>query len=326
MTTATVTQERVRSVLDRRNLLTALPAILLVVLVLAISARQPTFLSPLSLRTVAESTAPIAILALGQSLVILTGGIDLSIAVLASLGTVLLATWIGDMGATAVVLMILLITGAGFVNGFVAAFAQVPSFVVTLGGMGLWAGVALVISGASTLPISENYQLIGWITGKRVGGLSFAVYLALFLAIVVALAMKFLSRGRALHFVGLAESAALMSGLRTRNVRVLAFTLSGFFAAIAAVVFSSSQYSGAPTLASALLLPAIASVVVGGSAITGGIGGPFRTLIGALVIGVLRVGLPILGVDPAFEQVVYGALVISAVALTVDRSRIGIVK
>ncbi len=326
MATPTVTRERSRLVPDRRVLLTALPAVLLAVLVLAISAKQQTFLSPLSLRTVAESTAPIAILALGQSLVILTGGIDLSIAVLASLGTVLLAKWVGDMGALAVLLMIVLITAAGFLNGFVAATAQVPSFVVTLGGMGLWSGIALVVSGASTLPISENYATVGWLTGRRLGGLSYAVYLAVFLVVVIALVMKFHSRGHALHFVGLAESAALMSGLRTRTVRIVAFTASGFFAAVAAVVFSSSQYSGAPTLANTLMLPAVASVVVGGSAITGGIGGPIRTLIGALVIGVLRVGLPILGVDPAYEQVVYGALVITAVGLTLDRARIGIVK
>jgi ribose transport system permease protein len=317
---------RMRTAPNKQTLLTALPSVLLIVLVLAISVRQPTFLGPMSLRTLAESTAPIALLALGQSLVILTGGIDLSVAVLASLGTVLLATWIDSFGVLAIVMMVVVITGAGLLSGFITAYAQVPSFVVTLGAMGLWSGVALAVSGASTISIGPNYSLIGWLTSVRVGGVALSVYLALVLAVAIALGIKFLARGKALHFIGLAESAALMSGLRTRRVRMLAFAGSAFCAALAAVVLTSSQYSGAPTLADALMLPAVAAVVVGGSAITGGIGGPIRTLIGALVIGVLRVGMSILGVDPSYEQVVYGTVIIAAVALTLDRSRGGVVK
>jgi ribose transport system permease protein len=102
--------------------------------------------------------------------------------------------------------------------------------------------------------------------------------------------------------------------------------LSGLFAGLAALLLSASQFSGSPTLADALLLPTIAAVVVGGSAITGGVGGPLRTLVGALIIAVLRVGLSVVGVDPSYEQIVYGAVVIAAVALTLDRSRMGVVK
>lgn len=326
MATATSPLVRMRTMPSRQMLLAALPSIMLIALVLAISVRQPTFLGPISLRTLAESAAPIALIAIGQTFVILTGGIDLSIAVLTSLGTVLLATWIDSFGVPGIVLMVAAITTAGLLNGVISAYAQVPSFVVTLGAMGLWSGVSLAMSGASTISIGENYSLIGWLTGVRVGGVAFSVYLTLVLAVVIALGIKFLARGKALHAIGLAESAALMSGLRTRRVRLLAFAASGFCAALAAIVLASSQYSGSPTLADALLLPAIAAVVVGGSAITGGIGGPLRTLIGTLVIGVLRVGMSALGVDPAYEQVVYGAVIIGAVALTLDRSRIGVVK
>lgn len=326
MTTATSPVVRMRMTPNRQTLLAALPSIMLIVLVLAISVRQPTFLGPISLRTLAESAAPIALIALGQTFVILTGGIDLSIAVLTSMGTVLLATWIDSLGVLGIVLMVAAISTAGLLNGAIAAYAQVPSFVVTLGAMGLWSGVSLAISGASTISIGENYSLIGWLTSVRVGGLALSVYLTLVLAVAIALGIKFLARGKALHFIGLAESAALMSGLRTRRVRLLAFGASGFCAALAAIVLASSQYSGSPTLADALLLPAIAAVVVGGSAITGGIGGPLRTLIGTLVIGVLRVGMSTLGVDPSYEQIVYGAVIVVSVALTLDRSRIGVVK
>ena len=149
MTTAKSALGRMRTAPNKQTLLTALPSIMLIVLVLAISVRQPTFLGPISLRTLAESTAPIALLALGQSLVILTGGIDLSVAVLASLGTVLLATWIDSFDVLAIVMMVVAITSAGLLSGFITAYAQVPSFVVTLGAMGLWSGVSLAVSGAS---------------------------------------------------------------------------------------------------------------------------------------------------------------------------------
>ncbi len=326
MTTVDTPLQRARALPTRQLLLAALPGILLITLVLVISVRQPTFLSPISLRTIAASAAPIALIALGQTFVILTGGIDLSIAVLTSFGTVLLATWMDDLGGFAVLAMVVAITSAGLLNGFITAYAQVPSFVVTLGAMGLWSGVALAVSGASAVTVGENYPMIGWLTGTRVGGVALSVYVTLALAILIALAFKNLARGKSLHAIGLAESAALMSGVRTRHARLLAFGASGFCAALAAIVLTSSQYSGSPTLADALLLPAIAAVVVGGTAITGGIGGPMRTIIGALVIAVLRVGMRSLGVDPAWEQVVYGAVIIAAVALTLDRKRIGIVK
>jgi ribose transport system permease protein len=91
-------------------------------------------------------------------------------------------------------------------------------------------------------------------------------------------------------------------------------------------VLAASQFSGAPTLADSLLLPAIAAVVVGGTAITGGVGGPLRTLVGALLIVVLRTGMSVVGVDPSYEQIVYGVVIIAAVALTLDRGQLGIVK
>ncbi len=311
---------------SRQLIVKALPSIVLIALVFAVSVQQPSFLGPLSLRTLAESAAPIALIAIGVMFPILTGGIDLSVAVLTSLATVLLGLWIPSLGLLGIVLMIMAITAAGLLNGFVSAYAQAPSFVVTLGAMGLWSGVALGLSGASTISIGANYSLIGWLTDTRVGGVAIDVYLTVALAVLIALGFRFLARGKSLHAIGLAESATLMSGVRTRRMRVLAFGASGFFAALAGTVLASSQFAGSPTLADSLLLPAIAAVIVGGTLITGGVGGPLRTIIGTLVIGVLRVGMHALGVDPAYEQIVYGSVIIAAVALTLDRSRIGIIK
>jgi ribose transport system permease protein len=309
-----------------RRLIAALPLAVLVVLVAVVSARQPTFLGIRSVRAVLDGAAPILLLALGQTMVILIGGIDLSVAALASLGTVLLATWLPGMGPVAIIAVLATLTLAGVLNGLACAYLQVPSFIVTLGAMGLWSGVALTVSGASTISIGKGYYAIGWIRDLRFAQLPASFVLAALFALLAAVVIRVLSRGRLLHAMGLAERAVLMSGTRTPRVRVAAFALSGLFAGLAALLLSASQFSGSPTLADSLLLPAIAAVVVGGSAITGGVGGPLRTLVGALIIAVLRVGLSVIGVDPSYEQIVYGAVVIAAVALTLDRSRIGVVK
>ncbi|WP_297747377.1 ATP-binding cassette domain-containing protein [uncultured Tessaracoccus sp.] len=327
MSTTTEAKPKAKGLGSNRQRLTSfLPVVILVVLVVAIGISQPSFLGPMSLRTLLESSAPIMLLALAQMFVILTGGIDLSSATLTSLGTVLLALWIKDLGVLGIIAMVVVISLAGTLNGVVASVAQVPAFVVTLGSMGLWSGVALGISGASTISVTSNYDLIGWLTSTRFADVALSVYVAVGLMVLVWVAMRFLTKGNSIHALVLAERASLMSGMRTRAVRILALTLSDFFSALAAIVLVSSQYSGAPTLADALQMVAIASVVVGGCAITGGVGGPFQVLVGALIIGVLRVGMSILGVLPAYEQIVYGLLVIVSVAISIDRSRLDVVK
>ena len=304
----------------------ALPFIVLILLVVVVTAKQPNFVALGSVRGLLESMAPILLLALGQTFVILTGGIDLSFAATASFGTVLLALWMPGLGVAGVIAVVAVLTLVGFVNGVIIAKTQIPSFIATLGALGLYSGLGLAISGASNIRISQGYDAIGWITDLRVGGLPLSALLVIVIAIVIAVGMKVLSRGRSFHAIGLAEQALLMSGGSTVRIRILAFTLCSFFAGLAAVMLAASQHSGGPTLADTLQLPAIAAVVIGGTAITGGVGGPIKTVIGALIIVVLRVGLSAIGVDPSFEQIVYGIVIIAAVVLTIDRSRLGVVK
>lgn len=310
----------------RGRTLSLIPVAVLVLLVVAVAIRQPNFLSVTSVRGLLESLAPILLLAIGQMFVILTGGIDLSFAVTASFGTVLLALWIPDMGVGGVLLMLAAMAVIGLINGYVVAKAQVPSFIVTLGSLGLYTGLGLWISGASTIRISEGYDAIAWLADLRIAQMPIAGIIAILLAVIVSLGMWALKRGRILHAMGLAEPAVLMSGVSTVRRRILAFMMCSVFAGLAAIVLAAGQRSGGPSLVDSLQLPAIAAVVIGGTAITGGVGGAIKTLIGALIIVVLRVGLTIMGVDPAYEQVVYGLVIIAAVALTIDRSRLRTIK
>ncbi|AKE92319.1 ABC transporter permease [Rhodococcus aetherivorans] len=313
-----------RSTLDRLRL--AGPTMVLVALVLLVALAEPNFLSMNALAVVSAQAVPILLLALGQMFVIIAGGIDLSVAALASLATVVLAVTIGQLGALAVVATLVALTLIGAITGLLIVFGQIPSFVVSLGALGFWGAVALVISGSTTIYISEGYNAIFWLSSWTFIGLPLAVWAGVVAVAAIYLGMKFSSRGNVFHLVGLGEKAAIMSGIRARQVRVAAFALSGFFAGAAGVVLSSQQQSAAPQLADSLLLPAIAAVLVGGCAITGGIGGAWRVLIGALIVTVLRVGGSVAGIDPSFQQIVYGGVVIVAVILTLDRSRLSIIK
>ncbi|WP_124391061.1 ABC transporter permease [Rhodococcus wratislaviensis] len=313
-----------RTTRDRLRL--AGPSVVLVALVLLVALAEPNFLSMNALAVVSAQAVPILLLGLGQMFVILTGGIDLSVAALASLATVILATAIGSLGPLAVVVTLVALTLIGALTGLLIVFGQVPSFVVSLGALGFWGAVALVASGSTTIYISEGYDAIFWLSSWTVLGLPMAVWAGVAAVAAVFCAMRFSPRGNVFHLVGLGEIAAMMSGVRTRAVRVGAFALSGFFAGAAGIVLSAQQQSAAPQLADSLLLPAIAAVLVGGCAITGGIGGAWRVLVGALVVTVLRVGGSVAGIDPSFQQIVYGVVVIVAVAVTLDRSRLSIIK
>ena len=310
---------RVRAVASRLA-----PVAVLMVLLAALGSFEPSFLSLYSLSVLAGESSVILLLAVGQTLVILLGGIDLSMAALASLASVLIALVLPSAGPLGLLGVLALTTGIGAAQGFVHARAQIPSFVVTLAGLGLWSGAALFIA-HTTIPVSEGYEVVGWLEGRtfRVPH-AFAFSIAMLLVLMAML--RWLPIGRHLYAIGMGEVAALLSGIRVARVKVIVFALSGLFSGLAGMVMVARTYSGNPTIADSLLLPSIAAVVVGGTAITGGFGSLGRTLVGVLTIAVLRVGIAVVGLDPAYEPIAYGVLVAGAVALTIDRSKTATVK
>lgn len=309
---------------SRETVVTVMPTVVLVLLVVLLSLRNPDFLSTRSLLTVVDSAAPLMVLASGVTLVIICGGIDLSIAAQASLASVLLALWVPSLGAAAAIPVVAVTTLAGALQGVVHVAAKVPSFIVTLGGLALWSGLALVISGASTIPITD-LDAIGWAFTK-VAGFPSAVLVALAVVAVIAAVMRLTPYGRWVEAIGHAEGAARLSGVPVSGAKIAAFAASGACAGLAGVLLVARTYSGAPSLGSTLLLPAVAAVVVGGTAITGGHGGILKTVIGALIIVVLRVGLGLIGVGPGPESIFYGVLTVAAVALTIDRAKLAVLK
>jgi ribose transport system permease protein len=303
-----------------------LPLATLAVLILLVGIAQPSFLQPGTLIELASDTAVLFILATGVTFVIMLGGIDLSIQSMASLASVIVALTITRLGYGSFLLAIVVGAIAGLLSGIVHVRLKIPSFIATLAMGGVLFSAALVISKERSITLDETgraYQ--SWITG-RVFGLPNVIFIGLLILAAAHIVQAHTRFGRYSAAIGAGEPAAYASGVKVGRQKIFAFVLSAAFAAVAGVVLAGRLASGSPTLAAELLLPSIAAVVVGGTAITGGVGSIWRTLVGALIISVVRIGMTFLGVNIFAQNIVFGAVLIGAVAITIDRTKIPIVK
>jgi ribose transport system permease protein len=304
----------------------AMPLATLAALIVFVGLVTPEFLRPQTLLVLASDTATLFVMAVGVTFVIMLGGIDLSIQSVASLTSVVVALCLPRFGYLGFVLATLVGTLAGILSGVAHVKLKIPSFIATLAIGGVAAGTAMIISDAQAITMGEHERsYLGWITGESLG-LPHEVIIG---AIVLACGLfvqRYTPFGRYSQAIGAGEAAAYASGVKVERYKIVACALSGSFAGFAGVILAGRLASGSPTLANELLLPAIAAVIVGGTAISGGVGSVWRTLIGALIISVVRIGMTFVGVDIFAQQIVFGAVLILAVAATIDRSKIPIVK
>jgi ribose transport system permease protein len=303
-----------------------LPLITLVVLVALVGALQPVFLQPATLLELAGDTAVLFILATGVTFVIMLGGIDLSLQSMASLASVVVALTLSSLGYGAFLLAVGIGAIAGLLSGLAHTRLRIPSFIATLAMGGVLFSAALVSSGERSITLEQSDRgYLQWITGDALG-VPNVVLIGLVVLVVAHVLQAHTRFGRYSAAIGAGEPAAYASGVKVNRQKVLAFALSGGFAALAGVILTGRLASGSPTLAAEMLLPAIAAVVVGGTAITGGVGSIWRTLVGALIISVVRIGMTFLGVNIFAQNIVFGVVLVLAVAITIDRSKIPIVK
>ncbi len=303
-----------------------LPLTTLLILVCIVGVMQPVFLQPSTLLQLASDTAVLFILATGVTFVIMLGGIDLSIQSMASFASVIVALTVARLGFGAFVLAVAIGGVVGLLSGLAHVKLKVPSFIATLATGGVLFSAALVTSKERSITLGEvERSYLTWITGQVwvVPNVIWVGIVVLAIAHVLQAHTRF---GRYSAAIGAGEPAAYASGVKVDRQKVLAYILSAGFAALAGVILAGRLASGSPTLAAELLLPSIAAVVVGGTAITGGVGSIWRTLVGALIISVVRIGMTFLGVNIFAQNIVFGAVLIGAVAITIDRSKIPIVK
>ncbi|MEZ5931259.1 MAG: ABC transporter permease [Alphaproteobacteria bacterium] len=304
-----------------------LPLIVLLLLVLLVSLSDSGFMAPGNLLVVTADTMTLFLMASGVTFVIMTGGIDLSIQAVASMTSCIVAALLPSLGFAAVPAALLSGAVFGLANGVVTTRLRIPSFVATLAVSGVATSVAYLVSDARSVLIAaaDRDAYLGWAVGE-IGPVQNEILVGLFVLVGLTLAAGLTPFGRFVRAIGSQERAVIASGIHADRIKIQAFVISGTLAGLAGVVMAGRLGSGSPTLANEFLLPAIACIIVGGTAITGGVGSVWRTFIGALIIAVVRIGMTFIGVSVFAQQIVFGLILVAAVAITMDRSKVATVK
>lgn len=297
----------------------------LLVLVLLFALGNRNFLSFYNLNTIAYYAAILLVVGLGQMCTILIGAIDLSIGGLMSFVSVLFIVAVKAIGYWAFPLCILTGVLFGYVNGNILTRIRIPSFIATLGTGGILTSFALLVSPLPVVAPADRYGILSIVNGSFLGIGNLLVLTALvFLFFYVVL--RFTVLGKSIFYVGSNITMSWMSGIDIVKTRNFAYILSGVGASIAAIFLSCGQFGGDPTLGKVYILGSIAAVVVGGTALTGGTGGPVNTVIGGFVLSVMENGMNVVGVNAYFQQSILGAVIIISVFLTFDRSKVSMIK
>jgi ribose transport system permease protein len=279
-----------------------------------LTAMTPSFLTKTNILNVLRQVSMNLYVACGMTMVIILGGIDLSVGSIIALSGVVTGGLISFSGFALIPAMICgLASGVlvGVVNGLIISRTTIPPFIVTLATMNIARGVAYVYTGGQPIRVmSDEFNFIG---AGYVGSIPVPI---LYLVVIVAISILILSKsrtGRHIYAVGGNMQAARFSGIRTKNVQFFVYVFSGLMAAIAGVVLASRMFSGQPTAGQGAEMDAIAAVVLGGTSMSGGVGKIGGTVIGGLIIGVLSNGLNLLGVNSFWQYIVKGVVILIAV-------------
>lgn len=305
------------------------PVAILLGLVLVLAVLSDVFLSLDNLGNVMKQSAVICVLALGQLAVIITRGIDLSVGSTLSLSAVVGALVWRDQHSATVAILATLATGAavGAVNGLLLVKGRLPHpFIPTLATLTAASGLALYLSHSKTIigvpPIitSIGAGRFGWIPGGGlVGWFPRAVLVVIGVALLMLLLTRLLVWGRWIYAVGGNPEAAVRNGIPVSGVLISVYVLSGLLAGVAALLAMGKGNAGSPTAGALAELDAIAAVIIGGASFLGGRGTVGNAITGALIIAVMRNGLNLLGIDPNWQYIATGAVIVLAVELDVVR-------
>jgi len=303
------------------------PVLILGGMILVFTLMDSRFMSVGNWLNITRQGAILLVVALAGTYVILMGSVDLSAASTVTIAAILGAIVLRDFQNPMLLLFIPIIGIAlGAINGFLFAYAKLPSFLVTLGTLFVYDGLSLFISGGSPISLRTARELSNAINGSLIGPIPNLAIFALIMwaaAVFVARSTRF---GRYMYAIGDGERVAALSGVAVRRYKLYAFMVSGGLAAIAGLMLMFRVNSGSPQIGEPFLLTSLAAIVMGGTPLTGGVGGPHRTLLGVLIITILANGMSIANVNPHLQIVIQGAVVVIAVALTLDRKKLTIVK
>jgi ribose transport system permease protein len=298
-----------------------LMVMLLVASVVALTTDR--FLISQNLTNVSLQVSVVAIVAIGATMVILTAQIDLSSGSLAALSSVLLAGLIKKAGVEEPIAFLLIIglgAGLGFVNGFFSSYGRIPSFIFTLGTLAIFRGLSFLYTGGTPI-FSISPQLTQVFYGKFLGLPLPLIYVVVLYALAWAY-LRYARGGRHMYAVGGNPSAARLSGIGVNRVRTKAFVLAGALSALGGTLLTARLNSGSPNYGQGLELMAIASAVIGGTSLFGGVGSVVATLIGALTIVIVQNALNLHAVASAWQEIALGTIIGVAVGIDMWRSEL----
>jgi ribose/xylose/arabinose/galactoside ABC-type transport system permease subunit len=291
----------------------------LAILVVVLALLAPNFLHAQNLLNIGVQAAVVAVLAFGQTFAIVTGGIDLSVGSVAALSAMTCAALTADSGVPALVgVAAALATGlaCGLVSGAMVAYGRLPAFIATLAMLSVGRGLTLVISQGIPKSMPGTVAKLG---SNLTSWLPAPVLVMALMGVIAAVILNRTYSGRAMYAIGGNEEAARLSGINVRRQTLVVYGLAGVFAAVAGLLLAGRLASAQPQMASGYELDAIAAVVIGGASLSGGSGRASGTLIGALILAVIRNGLNLLAVSSFWQQVVIGIVI--ALAVLVDSIR-----
>jgi ribose transport system permease protein len=304
-----------------------LPVGVVVALALIFSFASSAFPTVRNLTIVSAQASTLLIVCTGATFVVLMGSIDLSVGAVVLLVGAISAKIENSSGIGASIILVAAVLGGllGLLNGLTYAYGAVPSFVVTLGSLSIFNGLGLQILQGRAISVNsgalDTIAIGQWI--PRVQNIAIFAFGVWVIGVFIAQRTRF---GRYMYLIGGGESVARNSGVPVRRYKLYAFILSGLIAGFGGILAVARSGAAGPTLGEDLLLNSLAAIVVGGTSLSGGIGGPHRTLLGVLIISILDNGLNLLGVTAYPQLVIKGAVVISAVLVSQTRQQGTLIK
>lgn len=300
------------------------PAIFLVVLVIVFTIMSPRFLSFDNLATVLEQSTVLLVASLGLTFIIMAGSIDISVGSIVAVAALVAALTANTLGALAIVPAIAVGAMCGLVNGLLLAVCKVPSFIATLGTMVVYRGLVLYFTKGAPVEIVDDSFLNAYSSVSY--GIPHTVVIGLILAVIAWAIFRFTVFGREVLAIGGGERVSILTGIPVTRVKIMMFTLLGALCGMAGLLQGARTMAATSQLGLGLELDVIASVVVGGTPLTGGLGSITNTFLGVLIITLLSNGMNMAGVDPYLQNIIKGVVLITAVFINIDRKKIGIIK
>jgi len=298
-----------------------LPFLTLAALFIGLALASPHFLTSTNLSSVIRQTAVINIMALGMTMIIICGGIDLSVGCILAMGGLLGSMAMGAGLPIAVGVVAGIFTGlaCGFLNGLMTTALRINPFIVTLGTLGIYRGTALMISNG--LPVHNLPPAFSFLGEGTLLGVPFVLWILLVCAVLVHVLLEHTKLGRYAFAIGSNAEAALYAGIPVAFFTTAVYTIGGALTGLAGMIEASRLMTGQPTAGQGYELQAIAAVVIGGGSLRGGEGSVVGTLVGAFIMGLLSNGSDLLGISPYLQQAIIGAVIILAVAVDELRKR-----